>query len=104
MERRDHETALRHFVEASRANSGHPDAHMGMAEAMRAMGRLAAARATLEQYLRENARYAPAWLLLGQIRAQEGRREEAREAFERVIEVAPTGASARRARQELERL
>lgn len=104
LEARQWREALRAFNSARSAAPQRPEAVVGEARALLGMGRVDAAGVTLERFLADGVRYAPAWLLLGDIRVQQSRVDEARAHYEHVIVLAPRGSSANRARAALERL
>ncbi|HTN53260.1 MAG TPA: tetratricopeptide repeat protein, partial [Anaeromyxobacter sp.] len=74
-------------------------AHVGLARALYDANRSAEALKELSVAVQTDARYAPAWLLLGEIHQGEGRIAEARSAYERFLTLSPKGEQARAVRE-----
>jgi tetratricopeptide (TPR) repeat protein len=66
-------------------------AHVGLARALYDANRAGEALREVEAAIAEDGRYAPAWLLLGEIHQGEGRVRPARAAYERFLQLAPKG-------------
>ncbi|MBK9516486.1 MAG: tetratricopeptide repeat protein [Anaeromyxobacter sp.] len=79
-------------------------AHVGLARALYDASPANAAEAlrSLDAALRLDARSAPAWLLRGVIHQGQGRSDAARAAYQRFLELSPTGREAAEVRQILE--
>jgi tetratricopeptide (TPR) repeat protein len=69
-------------------------AHVGLARALYDANRAGEALREVEAAIAEDGRYAPAWLLLGEIHQGEGRMRPARAAYERFLQLAPRGEQA----------
>ena len=80
-----------------------PASHVALARALYDAHRSAEALQELEGVIAESPRDASAWLLRGDIHQGEGRPAEAREAYQRFLELQPNGEQARIVRTILER-
>jgi tetratricopeptide (TPR) repeat protein len=78
-------------------------AHVGLARALYDANRSAEALREIETAIRTDGRYAPAWLLLGEIHQGAGRIPQARAAYERFLQLEPKGERARAVREILSR-
>jgi tetratricopeptide (TPR) repeat protein len=74
-------------------------AHVGLARALYDANKASEALSELKVATRVNARYAPAYLLLGEIHQGEGRTAEARSAYQTFLSLSPTGEQARAVRE-----
>jgi Tfp pilus assembly protein PilF len=74
-------------------------ARVGLARALYDANRAGDARRELERAIQQDGRYAPAWLLLGEIHQGEGRTSQARAAYERFLQLEPRGDRAAAVRQ-----
>ena len=74
-------------------------AHVGLARALYDANRSEEALVELERAIQEDGRYAPAWLLLGEIHQAEGRARQARAAYQRFLQLEPTGDRAEAVRE-----
>jgi tetratricopeptide (TPR) repeat protein len=74
-------------------------AHVGLARALYDSNRSADALREVESAIQLDGRYAPAWLLLGEIHQGEGRLREARAAYERFLQLDPKGEQAQAVRE-----
>jgi tetratricopeptide (TPR) repeat protein len=72
---------------------------VGLARALYDANRPVEALRELDRAIQVDARYAPAWLLLGEIHQGDGRTAEARTAYERFLRLQPTGDQARAVRE-----
>jgi len=79
-------------------------AHVGLARALYDANRSAEALSELKVATRVSARYAPAYLLLGEIHQGEGRNGEARAAYQTFLALSPNGEQARAVREILKQL
>ncbi len=66
-------------------------AHVGLARALYDANRVPEALREVESAIQSDGRYAPAWLLLGEIHQGEGRNRAARAAYERFLQLQPRG-------------
>jgi CheY-like chemotaxis protein len=73
--------------------------HVGLARALYDANRAAEALRELDRAIQEDGRYAPAWLLLGEIHQGEGRARQARAAYERFLQLEPRGERAAAVRE-----
>jgi cytochrome c-type biogenesis protein CcmH/NrfG len=78
-------------------------ANVGLARALYDANQSAEALRTLEEAIAEDGRYAPAWLLLGEIKQASGKDAQARAAYQRFLQLAPDGDQARAVREILAR-
>jgi tetratricopeptide (TPR) repeat protein len=69
-------------------------AHVGLARALYDANRAGEALREIETGIQIDGRYAPAWLLLGEIHQGEGRTKQARAAYERFLQLEPRGERA----------
>ncbi len=67
----------------------------------RSLKDLAGAKADLEAALKEDPKFAHAYVYLGEIHEQEKKPAEAKKAYEKAIEIAPDGAAGKRAKEKL---
>jgi CheY-like chemotaxis protein len=74
-------------------------AHVGLARALYDANRAAEALREIEAGIQEDGRYAPAWLLLGEIHQAEGRNKQARSAYQRFLQLEPKGDQAQAVRE-----
>jgi len=74
-------------------------AHVGLARALYDANRSAEALRELETGIQIDGRYAPAWLLLGEIHQGDGRNKQARAAYERFLQLEPKGERAQAVRE-----
>ena len=74
-------------------------AHVGLARALYDANKAGEALSELKVATRVNPKYAPAYLLLGEIHQGEGRTAEARAAYQTFISLSPTGEQARAVRE-----
>ncbi len=74
-------------------------AQVRLARALYDANSSAEAMRELDRALKVDARYPPAWLLLGEIHQSEGRMAEARKAYERFLQLEPRGEQARTVRE-----
>jgi CheY-like chemotaxis protein len=74
-------------------------AHVGLARALYDSNRAAEALSELKVATRVDAKYAPAYLLLGEIHQGEGRAAEAKAAYQTFLALSPTGEQARAVRE-----
>jgi hypothetical protein len=72
---------------------------VGLARALYDANRSAEALRELDRAIAADGRYAPAWLLLGEIHQADGRVPEARAAYERFLRLQPAGDQARAVRE-----
>jgi len=72
---------------------------VGLARALYDANRSAEALRELDRALKAEPRYAPGWLLAGEIHQGEGRVEEARRAYQRFLLLEPHGDQARAVRE-----
>jgi hypothetical protein len=86
---------------AAADQSDRAEAHVGVARAYEAMGRHDLAAARYGRATRQNDRYQPAWAGLAAARQRTGDIDGAIEAWERVIRIRSSGATADRAREAL---
>ena len=75
-----------------------PPALVGLARALYDANGATEALKTVEEAIQEDGRYAPAWLLLGEIQHDKGRTARSRAAYERYLQLEPTGDTARAVR------
>jgi tetratricopeptide (TPR) repeat protein len=69
-------------------------AHVGLARALYDANRSEEALVELERAIQEDGRYAAAWLLLGEIHQAGGSARQARAAYQRFLQLEPTGERA----------
>jgi tetratricopeptide (TPR) repeat protein len=69
-------------------------ANVGLARALYDSNRSREALEVLDVAVQADGRYAPAWLLLGEMHQGEGRTKQARAAYERYLELQPRGEAA----------
>jgi tetratricopeptide (TPR) repeat protein len=81
-----------------------PQALVGLARALYDSNNATEALKTAEEATREDGRYAPAWLLLGEIHNDKGRVAQSRAAYERYLQLEPRGDAAKAVREILARL
>jgi tetratricopeptide (TPR) repeat protein len=81
-----------------------PQALVGLARALYDSNSANEAMKTAEEATREDGRYAPAWLLLGEIHNDKGRIAQSRAAYERYLQLEPRGEAARAVREILAKL
>ena len=100
------QTSWAHLSAVSRAISGRlaaiqpsAPAHVGLARALYDANRGAEALSELKVAVRVNPKYAPAYLLLGEIHQGEGRNAEARAAYQTFLNLSPSGDQARAVRE-----
>ncbi|HEY6001765.1 MAG TPA: hypothetical protein VIV57_02745 [Anaeromyxobacter sp.] len=74
-------------------------AHVGLARALYDANRSGEALREVETAIQTDGRYAPAWLLLGEIHQGEGRNNPARAAYERFLQLEPKGEQAQAVRE-----
>ena len=74
-------------------------AHTGYARALYDADRSEEALREAKAAIEEDARYAPAWLMLGEINQAQGRKAQARAAYERFLQLSPRGEEARAVRE-----
>jgi tetratricopeptide (TPR) repeat protein len=74
-------------------------AHVGLARALYDANRSGEALRELDRAIQQEGRYAPAWLLLGEINQGEGRAGQARAAYERFLQLEPRGERAAAVRE-----
>jgi CheY-like chemotaxis protein len=74
-------------------------AHVGLARALYDANRSLEAMRELDAAIQADARYAPGWLLLGEIHQGEGRLPRARAAYDRFLQLAPRGEQAKAVRE-----
>jgi len=74
-------------------------AHVGLARALYDANRAGEALREIETGIQVDGRYAPAWLLLGEIHQGEGRKKQARAAYERFLQLEPKGERAQAVRE-----
>lgn len=74
-------------------------ANVGLARALYDANRSAEALRALEEAIAVDGRYAPAWLLLGEVKQAEGKIPQARAAYQRFLQLAPNGEQARAVRE-----
>jgi tetratricopeptide (TPR) repeat protein len=79
-------------------------AHVGLARALYDASKSNEALSEIKVAMRVNPKYAPAYLLLGEIHQGEGRNAEARAAYETFLSLSPTGDQARAVREILKQL
>ncbi|WP_242395127.1 response regulator [Anaeromyxobacter oryzisoli] len=77
--------------------------HVGLARALYDANRSKEALREIDHALQLDDRYAAAWLLLGEIHQAEGRKAQARTAYERFLQLESRGDQARAVREILER-
>ena len=77
---------------------------VGLARALYDSNKAPEALRTLESAIQEDGRYAPAWLLLGELHQGEGRAKPARAAYERFLQLEPKGEQAKTVREILSKL
>ncbi|HEY6099560.1 MAG TPA: DUF4388 domain-containing protein [Anaeromyxobacter sp.] len=90
--------AIGDYRRALAARSTGP-AHVGLARALYDANRSAEAMRELEVGIQLDGRYAPGWLLLGEIHQGEGRNTQARAAYERFLQLEPKGERAQAVRE-----
>jgi len=78
-------------------------AHTGYARALYDGNRSDDALREIQTAIAEDGRYAPAWLMLGEIHQAQGRPAQARAAYERFLQLSPKGEQARAVREILSR-
>ena len=76
-----------------------PQGYVGLARALYDSNQTAEALRTLDSAQKLDPRYAPSWLLLGEIRQGEGKVAQARTAYQRFLQLQPTGEQARAVRE-----
>jgi CheY-like chemotaxis protein len=81
---------------AMRANA---PALVGLARALYDSNKAAEANRTLDQAIKAEGDYAPAWLLLGEIHQGEGRNRQAKAAYERFLQLEPRGEQSQAVRE-----
>jgi Tfp pilus assembly protein PilF len=96
-EEKNHEQAANWFRSSLNRNKAYPDAYLGLADALAALGRSEEAIATLETGAREVPASTAIPLALGEAYYRAGRFADAREQLEDARKKDPTGADARRA-------
>jgi tetratricopeptide (TPR) repeat protein len=74
-------------------------ANVGLARALYDANRSADALRALNDAIAEDGRYAPAWLLLGEIKQAAGKVSQARAAYQRFLQLEPDGEQARAVRE-----
>jgi hypothetical protein len=74
-------------------------AHVGLARALYDANKATEALSELKVATRVDPKYAPAYLLLGEIHQGEGRNTEARTAYQTFLSLSPTGEQARAVRE-----
>ncbi len=79
-------------------------AHVGLARALYDANKAREALKELETGIQDDGRYAPAWLLLGEIHQGDGRTKQARAAYERFLQLAPKGEQADAVREIVSRM
>ncbi len=79
-------------------------AHAGLARALYDANRSKDALKEIELAIQDDGRYAPAWLLLGEIHQGDGRAKQARAAYERFLQLEPRGDQADAVREIVSRL
>ncbi|HSN13730.1 MAG TPA: tetratricopeptide repeat protein, partial [Anaeromyxobacteraceae bacterium] len=79
-------------------------AHVGLARALYDANKASEALSELRVAIRVNPKYAPAFLLLGEIHQGEGRNADARTAYQTFLGLSPTGEQARAVREILKQL
>jgi tetratricopeptide (TPR) repeat protein len=89
--------------EAGRFNDAISDYRRAVALRSTAAAHTGYARGEIQTAIAEDGRYAPAWLMLGEIHQAQGRPTQARAAYERFLQLAPKGDQARAVREILER-
>jgi CheY-like chemotaxis protein len=67
---------------------------VGLSRALYDSNKQGEALRTLEQAIQDDGRYAPGWLLLGEIHQAEGRNVQAKAAYERFLQLEPRGEQA----------
>ena len=72
---------------------------IGLARALYDSNKPAEALRALDQGIQTDGRYAPGWLLLGEIHQGEGRTKQARAAYERFLQLEPKGEQAQAVRE-----
>lgn len=90
--------AIEDYRRALAVKSSGP-AHVGLARALYDANRSRDALRELDVAIDVDARYAPAWLLLGEIHQGEGRNRQARTAYERFLVLEPRGERAQAVRE-----
>jgi len=94
--------AIEDYRRAAALRSTGP-AQVGLARALYDANRSAEALRALETAIEVDGRYAPAWLLLGEMHQGAGRASQARAAYERFLQLEPKGERARAVREILGR-
>jgi CheY-like chemotaxis protein len=79
------------------------EAHTGYARALYDGNRSDDALREIQTAIAEDGRYAPAWLMLGEIHQAQGRPTQARAAYERFLQLSPRSDQARAVREILQR-
>jgi tetratricopeptide (TPR) repeat protein len=79
-------------------------AHAGLARALYDANKAKDALKELELAIQDDGRYAPAWLLLGEIHQGDGRTKQARAAYERFLQLEPNGEQANAVREIVSRM
>ncbi len=90
--------AIEDYRRALAVKSSGP-AHVGLARALYDANRSRDALRELDVAIDVDARYAPAWLLLGEIHQGEGRNRQAKTAYERFLVLEPRGERAQAVRE-----
>lgn len=91
-EEKQYEEALNWYRTSLSRNAKYPDAHMGLADTLAAMGNRDAALAELERGVQAVPDYPPLLLALGKAYYRAGRFGEARKQFEACVRLNPAGA------------
>ncbi|WP_242361268.1 response regulator [Anaeromyxobacter sp. SG17] len=74
-------------------------ANVGLARALYDANRSAEALHAIEDAIAVDGRYAPAWLLLGELKQAEGKVSQARAAYQRFLQLSPNGEQSRAVRE-----
>jgi hypothetical protein len=79
-------------------------AHSGLARALYDANQAKEAVKEIEAAIQDDGRYAPAWLLLGEIHQGDGRTKQAKAAYERFLQLEPKGEQAEAVREIVSRM
>ncbi|MFO0583002.1 MAG: tetratricopeptide repeat protein [Anaeromyxobacter sp.] len=79
-------------------------AHTGLARALYDANRTDEAVREVKVALDEDPRYAPAWLMLGELNQAQGKKAAAKAAYEKFLALSPKGEQARAVREILSKL
>jgi protein O-GlcNAc transferase len=99
-----YEEALSWYRTSAARNPKYPDAHIGIADSLVALGRIEAAILHLEQAVNDTGEYYSLVLALGEVYLRAGRFTDARKRLEQVSSQSESAAAARRASELLKRI